>query len=362
MPHPFASRPSFDKFDENLFDFGSGKDLSEGAISAIRSFVCGLRDDREDSGAIWGVFDKLCSAEYAVLASGTNDEVNALARRLFGSPLSHGFLQGEQAYNALIESPGSRQHVGSIILDRFFRLAEAVGASRVLSAEHGQTVIHLADLDGIMARIEDEIGADLPAPQQDGRLFGLRLRGGIYSDRHFDGIYAAWRTREIAKASGNDAPTVCEIGGGAGHLTYYTRKLGCRSCAIIDLPQAAIVQYLMLASEFGEHRVSLDHPVRDGVELIQAGTPEADQTHRWDVLINVDSIPEMPPSAAERYIANVARGQTFISINQESGIPNGSHTQNVVRDVAARMQLKRSSRYPAWLRSGYVEEVYTRRA
>lgn len=108
-------------------------------------------------------------------------------------PVSHSLLRVEQVYNALIKLIPSRQHIGSIILDRFFRLAGAVGASRVLSGKHGHNVIRLADLDGIMARIEDEIGPDLPAPQQDGRLFGLRLRGGIQ---------AAWRTREIAKASG----------------------------------------------------------------------------------------------------------------------------------------------------------------
>ncbi|MGU3659802.1 MULTISPECIES: hypothetical protein [unclassified Methylobacterium] len=147
----------------------------------------------------------------------------------------------------------SRQHIGSIILDRFFRLAEAVGASRVLCGKNRQSVIRLADLDGIMARIEDEIGPDLPAPQQDGRLFGLRLRSGIQ---------AAWRTCEITKASGNDAPEVCEIEGGPGHLTYCMRKLGCRSCAIIDLPQAARVQCIMLPGPFGEHRVRSSHPVR----------------------------------------------------------------------------------------------------
>lgn len=123
----------------------------------------------------------------------------------------------------------------------------------MLSGENRQSVIRLADLDGIMARIEDEIGLDLPAPQQDGRLFGLRLRSGIQ---------AAWRTCEITKASGNDAPTVCEIEDGPGHLTYVMRKLGCRSCAIIDLPQAAIVQYIMLPGAFGEHRVRSSHPVR----------------------------------------------------------------------------------------------------
>ena len=100
----------------------------------------------------------------------------------------------------------------------------------MLCGKNRQSVIRLADLDGIMARIEDEIGPDLPAPQQDGRLFGLRLRSGIQ---------AAWRTCEITKASGNDAPEVCVIESGPGHLPYSTRKLRSGSFPTLDLPQAA---------------------------------------------------------------------------------------------------------------------------
>lgn len=58
----------------------------------------------------------------------------------------------------------------------------------------------------------------------------------------------------------------------------------------------------------------------------------------------------------------MSRGHTFIVINQELKTPNGSHAQNVMVDVVARMKLKRSSRYPSWLLTGSVEDIYTRRA
>ena len=54
----------------------------------------------------------------------------------------------------------------------------------------------------------------------------------------------------------------------------------------------------------------VESPGPHRVELIQAGTPETDQTHCWPVLINIDSMPEMPSSATARYSANVA--QTYV--------------------------------------------------
>ncbi len=275
--------------------------------------------------------------------------------------MTRGFLQGTDDHNGL---------KGSVRLKTVCRLPHSRsvlptgrgrGRSAVLSAEHGQTQIHIADLDSIMARIEDEVGADLPAPEQDGGMFGLRLRGGIYTERHFDGIYAAWRAREVVRASGVSSPSLCEIGGGAGHLAFYARQFGFRTCAIIDLPQAMLVQYIVLSTAFGDHRVSAEHSLRDGIELIQAGTLEADNVHRFDVVINVDSLPEMPHGVAERYLSNISRGQTFVSINQESGLDTGEYQLGVVRDFANKIQLNRSARYPAWLRTGYVEEIYTRR-
>lgn len=358
--HPFSNRPAFTPFDLNWFDFGTGSDLPIEAIERLRNFSSKNVADVEHGGPIWGAYDAQSASDRDALSLGDPQAVNSVVHRIFGSSISVGFAQGVEAYQAMLNSPGPRQHTGSIILDRFYRLAEAVGATRVRSAEHGQTSIEVEDLDDVFARIEDEVGAELPAPKQDGCLFGLKLRGGLYSERHFDGIYAAWRALETARKYGINSPRICEIGGGGGFVAYYARKLGCRSYAIIDLPQAQIVQYIVLVSAYGIDRVSLETPVRNGIELIAAGSLERYDPRLWDVIINVDSLPEMPPIIAEGYLSNITHGQILLSINQESGVANGEHQQNVVRELASRVHLKQASRSPAWLRTGYVEEVYTR--
>lgn len=267
-------------------------------------------------------------------------------------------MQGEDIAQSLRAELGSRLHIGTIILDRFYRLAEAVGVCRVKSGEHGQSTIEISDLDVMFEKIEEAIGADLSPPRQNGELFGLKLARGIFSDRHFDGIYAAWRLRQLALAENMQRYSVLEIGGGAGHLAFYSLRLGADAYRIVDLPHVLLTQYVLLASDLGPERVGLGKQPKHGVGLISAGTDDALDFGGWPIVVNVDSLPEMPSASASAYIRSLQPGQIMLSINQESAYPNGGETQNVVADLASEYRLVRLQRYPAWLRTGYVEEIY----
>ena len=358
MAHPFSNRPDFEGLSREQFGFGTGRPLAPDAAAIVRNFAASIPRITEEDGTVWSGYANLYSDTLYTLAHGTPQEFDTVLGYLFATPLTHGFTQGHVVFSALKTVDHAWSHNGSIFMDRFYRLAEATGARRVQSREHTQTSIKIEDLDRMLADIEAVVGIDLTPPPQSGELFGVKLDKGVFCDRHFDGIYGAWRIRELARARGITDPSLVEIGGGAGFVAYYARKMGFKKIAVVDLKPVNMVQYMVLADAFGAEHASLTTPLSDGIQMVQADMAAATDFSGFDFVLNIDSLPEMPPSAASAYINAIQAGQFFLSINQESGYPNGDHAQNVVFELAAARKLRRVYRVPAWLRSGYVEEFY----
>ncbi|MCJ2082800.1 hypothetical protein [Methylobacterium sp. J-090] len=358
MSHPFSRRPDWTGLCDELFGFGTGTGLDEVAGARLRGYVQGLGPAARNDDSIWSDYAGLYGESLAQLASDDAVAAAQLVERLYATPLTHGFLQGHLVHESLTTNPAARLHVGRIILDRFVRLSEAVGAGRVQSREHGQTHFVIEALDVLMAAIEKRIGFDLAPPQQAGDLFGLRLAKGIYSDRHFDGIYGAWRAHRIARDFGFESPSLLEIGGGSGHLAYYATCMGCNRFAIVDLPPVLVPQYILLSTAFGPDAVSFGYRTEPGITLANAYGEDVGRFMDWDVVINIDSMPEMAPADAGRYLDRIRRGGLFLSINQESAVQNGDHRQNVVADLARERGFRCHTRMAAWLRTGWVEEVF----
>ena len=358
MAHPFSGRPHFEGVTDELFGFGTGAVLDSSVLDCLRDYARSIGSESSGDSSLWTGYASLYAGPMATLRQGSTEAVQDLASELYSSPLTHGFSQGAVVTADLRSRAEARAHVGAITLDRLYRLAEAVGVNHVKSAEHGQRTILVGDIDGLMSRIEDAVGVALPSTRQSGSLFGLRIRGSIYSERHFDGMYAAWRLRELVRKAEVKPPSLLEIGGGAGFLTFYALKFGFQKAAIIDLPHTAITQYIVLATELGAENVQFGNVPSHGVGLIGTDNPRSKDFTGWNAVANVDALPEMPPDVARDYLSRIKAGQIFLSINQESGIENGDHRQNIVADVAASVRLVRKQRNLSWLRTGYVEEVY----
>jgi hypothetical protein len=358
VSHPFSRRPDWTGLCDELFGFGTGAGLDPVLGQRLRAYVRSLAPATRQDASLWSDYADLYAESLHDLAGEEAAPAVRIAERLYATPLTHGFLQGHLVHESLTSNPAARLHVGRIILDRLVRLSEAVGAGRVQSREHGQTHFVIEDLDLLFAAIEERIGTDLTPPRQAGELFGVRLAKGFFSDRHFDGIYGAWRAHAIARTFGIRAPAFLEIGGGSGHLAYYARRMGCTRFAIVDLPPVLVPQYILLATAFGAETVGFGRRTEPGIALVNAYGEDTDQFAEWDVVINIDSLPEMAPVDAGRYLDRIRPGGLFLSINQESAVPNGDHRQNVVADLARERGFRCHARMPAWLRTGWVEEVF----
>lgn len=78
-----------------------------------------------------------------------------------------------------------------------------------------------------------------------------------------------------------------------------------------------------------------------------------DPSRHYDIIVNMDSFPEFGIDLAEEYAAKIKKStKKFLSINHEGEAYSA-------RDIFGNdPDLKSYSRFPFWLRKGYVEEFF----
>jgi|UPI00036CB955 hypothetical protein len=321
-------------------------------IAAWRSGA-GRSPAQADNEGMWAARAQGFSAFHSALRTGDAAMLADLLNNLFQSHLAHGIAMGRTMATLARQAPTP---FSASWCDRLLRLSEALGLAHVRSPEQGD---YTAPLAGALVqqiepgRLEAELGFPLVFPDV-GAPFGVRYGAGILPEHAFSHAYAAWRIGRLG-----DFGSVVEIGGGFGGLAWFLRR-PCRRYTILDLPFTNVLQGWFL--------------LKAGLDLSLAGEPEAairvlpwwdiERDESYDLAINQDSIPEMPPETAAMYITRIRTiAPMFYSINQEAAAPNtDDFRQVVVPDLIAQDGgYRRLNRQLFWMRDGYVEEVYARR-
>ncbi|HYG09137.1 MAG TPA: putative sugar O-methyltransferase [Pyrinomonadaceae bacterium] len=314
-------------------------------------------------------------ARYGKLFSALEQgEPEGLAKTL-SSMFREGFIVGVGTGDTY---PGSQTRIGARIwsqryLEDLVSLAEYVGVVRTECVEQGS--IGWAFKDGVeelVAKIEAAIGMPIGFPNI-GAPYGLKIGDALITFEGSEHIYVALRISEAIDSHLRQEraaePHIVEIGAGFGGTAHWLLKLRRRvgSYTIIDLPIVNVLQGYFLAKAFGAQNVSLfgeealartssiNINVRPTHALDSIGTDGV------DVLVNENSMPEMPQTAVENYLtwAKEKVGGIFYSYNQEAYSPYENVLQVLVPEVVARVGgFKRLSRNYSWVRRGYVEEIY----
>jgi hypothetical protein len=255
-------------------------------------------------------------------------------------------------------------------LDVLVSLAEALGVVPVENPEQGRAGIAFDDgLAQLVANIEQALGIYMDAPNV-GAPFGLTVNERLITFETPELIYAAMRLDQAMgmhlQSTIGASPTVVEIGGGYGGLCYWflhTRPDIARY-TIVDLPTVSMLQGYFLAKALGPEQVSLLGEPPAQVRLIpnfalsQVETP-------YDVLVNKDSMPEMPLDTMVGYLewARVNCAGLFYSYNQETAADILGQTQGIVsKEIKKVGGFDCIRRDHSWLRRGYAEEIYIRSA
>ncbi len=269
-------------------------------------------------------------------------------------------FRNEMTYG--LRSPQDPLYAQVQMLDTIVSLGVASGlvSARCPTDVNKEPLLHL-DYREILERFTDFIGHDL-APPQCGAIAGLSFNGRIIPLGHLFQVYQAHRYRTMLRPG----ISFLEIGGGVGFMAHAALSLGTASeYCIVDLPQVNVFQgYLMLKSEFADQVELYRETVRGRkIRILPNTAMDTVGDKSLDVVLNVDSFPEMDGDTIGDYLEHIERvcRDRFISINRELNLANppGRTFPWVHKMAMARPGLKLHSRTPDWIRQGYVEDIFS---
>lgn len=253
------------------------------------------------------------------------------------------------------------------------RLAEAMAVQPIFYPEGispNDEPVPLGGVDETLDAIGHEMGAEICFPSTYKDEIGLKTRFGVASYRAIQALYQAWRIRETARthlSQGGGPLSVLEIGGGTGRTAYNAFKLGIKNYTIVDLPLTGVIQAYFIGKTLGGECLHLEgEPLTPNtVSIITPPAlfaahkiffrlfgkqPDKEVRQNFDIVANFDSLVEFSEEDASEYIDFIIKhSKIFLSGNRES---KGFS----VRGLLAKRGIT-ASRYPFWLRRGYVEEI-----
>lgn len=288
-----------------------------------------------NKGQVWGaIFAKQAALHDALL----RNDLDRL-RALFSNPAATHLYFGvdnlfPEPTAVLVASADARSGMAGTVFRDLTILSKELGVDTAG-----------ADTEQILAAIERQLGIKVTFPNPFPNEFGLPTSRGVASYRAIHSIYQAARLKTLATAADTH---IVEIGGGMGRTCYFAQCLGLRRYTIVDLPMTLIGQALFLAAAIGAERLSLPGEQASGADITLISPDQFEAIGKFDVALNVDSLPEMSYRQFREYMV-MMRNQcsVLLSINHELSLVH-------VRDFERAI-----SRKPLALRDGYFEEVYT---
>ena len=312
-------------------------------------------------------FGAICNADQ------NYQEFAAISKVFMATDLVWGFMGGLPPITNDTETP-----VLATIreFDGFFRLGESLACRHVYSPEHAGFAWDVISMD-IPSQFDcmERVLGDLSPPVFGARGYGLKVsKDRIFFNRHATAVNIARSVKNLLNKHPDLKGTVCEIGGGAGYLAYYSLKMGVPKYLVVDITLALMTQFFVLFPEYGDDVLLMTDnstkPFERRVTLLHTHLFPWFDFNGCDIVVNMDSFPEMPESVAEAYAEKLNKSSTvrfFLSENQESRVstdwtaPNKDapfSRQIDVRAVAIKHGMTSIERKLSWLRMGYVEELF----
>lgn len=328
--------------------------------------------DRPQENATEGMWSWIFDARQQGLAEALEKGDPRELADLMASMFARDFVLG-MAPGPLLRQADSRlasRAWGLKCLDGLASLAEVLGVVAVENPEQGRAGLAFDGGAGDLIRAtEDQLGFRIDFPNV-GAAGGLLVQDRLITPDTPDQIYAALRLQQaidlhLGDERNPDGDRVVEIGGGYGSMCFWFSQLHERlgSYTIVDLPIVNVLQGYFLGKALGPDRISLY-----GEELSQVRIAPDFALDRiespCDAYVNKDSLPEMPHDTMVDYLKWGADncGGIFYSYNQEAAMEFLGEAQGVVHKAASSLGgFERLRRDRAWVRDGYVEEIYVPR-
>ncbi|NMC99295.1 MAG: hypothetical protein GYA62_06210, partial [Bacteroidales bacterium] len=204
---------------------------------------------------IWTVLETNIHSEFISLLNENNPV--SLAKYLCNISLhniTHGLSQGQESYRMLKLNREIREIVAILYKDKLVSLAESLGSICYENPEQGSWAQNIyLDTNVIIDKIEKTIGLELKKINYLGGLFGLKTKRGIIDARYLYALYTALRIVNILEEKNLNKSSICEIGGGIGHVAFFLNYFGTNNYLIFDLPYICVISgYFLLKSLKGK--------------------------------------------------------------------------------------------------------------
>ncbi len=327
-----------------------------------------VTSSRPEDWQAQGVWAHLLDMHYRPLAQALErrdpHDLARLLASLFQQKFANGFMV--QAHTSNTASWLGSRILGLASLDVLVSLAEALGAIPPDGPEMRRSgFIFDGDVAEVLRRIDRVLGFRLDFPDI-GAPFGVVADGRMITLETPEQIYASVRLGQAIDAHlqrPSDAPLrIVEIGGGYGGMCYWFLRTrpDTTEYTIIDLPIVNVIQGYFLSRALGREAVSLYGEPAAQVKILP-NSALAEIRTPFDVLVNKDSMPEMPHETMVSYLewGRASCDGLFYSYNTEACVEFLGQTEGRVPDAIELVGgFNRVRRDQSWMRRGYVEEIY----
>lgn len=262
-------------------------------------------------------------------------------RNMCSSPLTRGVFGGDLLYEFYKKNKHERTMFVFGVFDKLVSVAEASGLLPCFNPEDPMfKEIMYQKPEYFLDLIAKKYAFDISAPKYAGDNLGIETEYGLYSQRD---MFALNLALIVADKHKDKNISICEIGGGVGHLAFYLHRLGYRNLTIVDLPTISTLQMYFLGTNLSRY---------NGITFM----PTDEFTGNYDLVINADSFIEMSRESASQYLDLIKRNaKHLISLNQETGPHQFGPAGFRVCDIT---DMKRVARHMSWIRKGWVYEEY----
>jgi hypothetical protein len=319
----------------------------------VRAYRHGLQLNERATSMWEAFFDERHRSSHEIFASGSFEDAGAILRDPTTSDLFWGF-DGHCASILKMRGGSYDRAEARVCLDGLVTFGEAIGAIKLDYPEaYSLKRDEVLRTDTTIKALEDFLGLELVFPNPFPKEVGIKSEKGVISYRVPQALYQAWRIKQLVSAIPN--PRVLEIGGGLGRTAYYARLFGITDYTIIDLPFTGLSQGYFLGRTLGEDGVQLyGEAAANPANAVKILPPSSflGGSEKYDLIVNVDSLPEMGMAVAQSYVDQIAkRSPLFLSINHDAG------EFRVAELMKQKAEIASVDRRSYWMRRGYVEEL-----
>ena len=324
--------------------------------------ICTAFEKAEDIKGAEDIWTELTASNSDFIQSLRNKDFTRL--RYIFSNLFHGSLLYGMGTTDIVLSkkcPYDINYLSICCRDAIISLAEALSVKNISLNQQTPFSDYIkttnCDLAPYIDKIEKALGHSISAPDVGHPPVAIVGEYVISPDS----LHHAYVMHRVKQLGFNEQSHILEIGGGFGNVARYAYLSGFRNYTIVDLPHVAAIQAAFLFATVGAENVFLFGEATNAPIKIFPCTHKNALQDKFDLVINMDSLPEINRTEALEYLGIVkSKSRYFLSVNQEA---QKTHKEKIQQHSVPEMinhvggfNLLHRNIY--WMKQGYAEELY----